>query len=151
MNLEYEFTYRATFKEGVEIGPGPFGRRIAVEVTGGSFEGKRLKGTLLGGGGDWILVGPDGFGRLDVRIQMRTDDGALIYLAYLGLLEMNAKVQQALATETAGTDWGDQYLRSAPRMESGDPRYAWLSQSLFVSEGRLLPGRVVEYRVYRVT
>jgi hypothetical protein len=151
MDLEYEFTYRASFNEGVEIGDGPFGRRVAVEVTGGSFEGKRLKGKLLGGGGDWILVGPDGFGRLDVRIQMRTDDGAPIYLHYDGLLEMNDKVQRAMADQNASTDWGDQYLRSAPRLESGDPRYAWVSRSLFVSEGRLLAGRVVEYKVYRVT
>jgi hypothetical protein len=35
-------------------------------VVSGSFEGKRLKGKVLSGGGDWLLAGEDGFARLDV-------------------------------------------------------------------------------------
>ena len=48
------------------------------------------------------------------------------------------------------TDFGDQYFRTTPRFETGDPRYAWLNQSTFVAEGRILPERTVEYKVYRV-
>ena len=148
MNLEYELTYHATLKEPVPVGPGPFGTRIVFEVTGGSVEGPRLKGKVLTGGGDWLLVGPDGWGRLDVRGQMLTDDGAAIYISYHGLLEMNDKVQSA-TTGGDSTDYGDQYFRTAPRFETGDPRYSWLNQALFVAEGRVAPGRV-EYKVYRV-
>ena len=49
------------------------------------------------------------------------------------------------------TAFGDQYFRTSPRFETGDQRYAWLNQSLFVGEGRVFPGLGVEYRVYRVT
>jgi hypothetical protein len=151
MNLEYEFSYKATLKEPLPIGSGPYGMRMFVEVTGGSFEGQRLRGTILTGGGDWLLVGPDGWGRLDVRAQMVTDDGAAIYVSYdVGVVQMNAKVQQALADPTAGTDYGDHYFRTSPRFETGDPRYAWLTQAVFVAEGHIAPGRAVEYRVYRV-
>ncbi len=150
MNLEYEFTYHATLKEPVNVGAGPYGMRLVYEVTGGSFEGKRLKGKVLTGGCDWLLVGPDGWGRLDVRAQLLTDDGAAIYLSYYGILEMNDKVQRATATGN-GTDYGDQYFRTNPRFETGDPRYAWLNQTLFVGEGHIRPGLTVEYRVYRVT
>jgi len=148
MNLEYELTYHATLKEPVPVGPGPYGTRIVFEVTGGSVEGPRLKGRILSGGADWLLVGPDGWGRLDVRGQMLTDDGAAIYISYYGLLEMNDKVQRAVAGGD-GTGYGDQYFRTAPRLETGDPRYGWLNQTLFVAEGRVAPGRV-EYKVYRV-
>jgi hypothetical protein len=150
MNLEYEFTYHATLKEPVAVGPGPYGTRLFFEVTGGRCDGERLRGNVLTGGGDWLLVGPDGWGRLDVRAQFLTDDGAAIYLSYYGVLEMNEKVQQA--TAGAGrTDYGDQYFRTNPRFETGDPRYAWLNHTLFIAEGRVLPGPAVEYRVYRVS
>jgi hypothetical protein len=150
MTLEYEFIYHATLKEPVNVGVGPYGMRVVYEVTGGSFEGQRLKGKVLTGGGDWLLVGPDGWARLDVRAQLLTDDGAAIYVSYYGILEMNEKVQHATATGS-GTEYGDQYFRTNPRFETGDPRYAWLNQTLFVAEGHMRPGLIVEYRVYRVT
>jgi hypothetical protein len=149
MKLEYEFEYYATLKEPVEVGTGPFGTRVVVEVTGGRFEGPRLKGRILTGGGDWLLIGPDGWARLDVRAQFVTDDGAAIYAHYEGLLEVTEKIQQALATGAA-TEYEDQYFRTAPRFETGDPRYAWLNHTLFVAEGHTRAGRIVEYKVYRV-
>ncbi|MGH7899760.1 MAG: DUF3237 domain-containing protein [Candidatus Binatia bacterium] len=151
MNLEYELSYRANLKQALPVGAGPYGTRLVVEVLGGSFEGKRLKGKILTGGGDWLLAGPDGFGRLDVRAQFVTDDGAALYLSYFGLLEMNPKVQGALGDPKIGTDFGDHYFRTSPVFETGDPRYAWLNQTLFVAEGHILPGFTVEYKVYRVT
>ena len=149
-SLEYEFSYRATLKASLNVGAGPYGNRIVAEVTGGDFEGPRLKGKILSGGADWALVGPDGRARLDVRVQLLTGDGAAIYLAYYGIIEFNAKAQQALEKQT-GTEFADHYWRTNPRFETGDPRYAWLNQALFVGEGRMLPSLVVEYRVYRVT
>jgi len=149
MNLEYELTYNATIKDPVVVGAGPYGMRLVYEVTGGSFEGERLRGKLLSGGADWILVGPDGWGRLDVRAQFLTDDGAAIYAVYYGVLEMNEKVQRAIAGG-GSTDYGDQYFRTTPRFETGDPRYSWLNHTVFVAQGHVLP-HAVEYKVYRVT
>ncbi|HEX4106707.1 MAG TPA: DUF3237 domain-containing protein [Solirubrobacteraceae bacterium] len=148
MELVHEFTLNARLKPPVAIG-GPYGQRIFFEVIDGEVSGERLNGKLFGGGGDWILAGADGFGRLDVRIQAETSDGAFLYISYGGLLEMNDAVQQALAAG-AGTDFADQYFRSTPHIETGDPRYAWATQSVFVGEGRVLPGAAVEYRIARV-
>jgi hypothetical protein len=103
----------------------------------------------VGGGGDWIVVGPDGYGRIDVRLQFETDDGAHVYLQYFGLLEINQVVGQAMATG-AGTSYEDQYFRTTPRFETGDPRYAWMNQGVFVARGRLCEGGGVEYEVSRV-
>src|SRR5713226_3220533 len=63
--------------------PGAY-RRIGV-VTGGSFEGERLSGDVLDGGSDWQTVRHDGATMLDVRLVLRTDDGALIGMAYRGV------------------------------------------------------------------
>ena len=146
IGLTYEFSYRAMLKPPVDIGGG----RMFFEVVGGDdVDGERLKGRVLTGGGDWLLVGADGFGRLDVRAQIETHDGAAVYLQYFGLLEMNDVVTGALESGS-GTDWEDHYFRSAPRLETGDERHAWVNTTLFVAEGHAVAGNGVEYKVYSV-
>lgn len=146
MKLEPLMTYRAELKAPVQVGTGPFGARSIFEVTGGWFEGARLKGRILTGGADWLLMDPQGVGRLDVRATFETDDGAWIYLQYYGVLVMNDKVRAALSGGT-GIDYGDTYFMTQPRFETGDARYAWLNEVVAVGEGRVLPG-AVEYRVF---
>lgn len=150
MEIDFEFTYRAQLKPPVSVGPGPFGEREVFEVTEGTFEGERLNGRILSGGGEWFLVGPDGYGRIDVRIQLQTVDGASIYVQYFGLLELNEAVQEFIGGQREETQFGDQYFRIAPRLETGDSRYAWVNQTVFVAEGRGIAGFGVEYRVFRV-
>jgi hypothetical protein len=106
-----------------------------------------LRGKVVGGG-EWALIGPDGFLRVDVRLQIETHDGAYLYLQYVGLLELNEAVQRAIET-AGGTDFDDQAFYTNPRFETGDPRYAWLNTTFFVGEGRAIPGLGVEYRVWR--
>ena len=150
MELVHEMTYHAMLRAPLAIGPGPFGDRMFFEAIEGKLDGPRISGRFVGGGGDWLLLGSDGFGRLDVRAQIETDDGALVYVQYHGVLEMNDAIQAAMAT-AGETEFADQYFRTAPRFETGDARYAWLNQAVFVGEGRLFPGFAVEYRVYRLT
>ena len=117
------------------------------DVSSGDVTGERLRGKILGGG-EWALIGPDGFLRVDVRLQVETHDGAYIYIQYVGLLGLNDAVQRALETG-GGTDYGDQDFFTNPRMETGDPRYAWVNTTFFVGEGRIRPELGVEYRVWR--
>ena len=148
--LVHEFDYTAHLKPPVDFGAGPSGHRQFFEATGGRATGERVNGELLTGGGDWIHVGTDGVGRLDVRAQFRTDDGASILAQYQGVLHLNEAVQHAMATGGA-TDWDDQHFRATPRFETGDERYLWMTQSTFVSVGRIIEGLGVAYRVFRVT
>ena len=147
MKLVQECSFTATLKPPLPIGPGPIGTRMYYDVSGGEVTGERLRGRVLGGG-EWALIGPDGFLRIDVRLQVETHDGAHLYIQYVGLLGLNDAVQRALETG-GGTDYGDQYFFTNPRMETGDPRYAWVNTTFFVGEGRVLPGLGVEYRVWR--
>ena len=148
MELVHEFTFTARLNEAVPIGQGPFGKRRVREVLGGEVTGERINGKVGTGGGDWVLVGPDGWGRLDVRLQIETDDGAHIYVQYFGVIEYNEAAHAANAGERS-SDYGDHYFRTAPRLETGDERYEWVNRTVFLGEGRLHPGPVVEYRVYR--
>src|SRR5437870_5641354 len=63
----------------------PGGERTIVGVTGGSFEGPRLRGTIVGAGGDWIVRRPDGSSVVDVRLIMATDDSERIFVTWRGI------------------------------------------------------------------
>jgi hypothetical protein len=147
--LEYVGTYTAILKPPIQAG-GPFGTRMVFEVVGGEFHGASgERGTLLTGGADWLLVGQDGWGRLDVRAQMQMADGAVLYVQYYGLIEMNEAVTSALQNGTS-TTFDQQYFRTSPRFESSDPRYAWMQQNVFVGRGRIIAGPGVEYNLFRI-
>ena len=147
MKLVQEFTLRAMLKPPLMVGPGPVGTRVYYEILGGEVEGERLRGKILGGG-DWALIGPDGCIRLDVRLQIETHDGALLYAQYVGLLELNEAAQKAIGTG-AGTSYGEHGFYTNPRLETGDPRYAWVNTTFFIGEGHILEGSGIEYRVWR--
>jgi hypothetical protein len=142
-------TYTAELGASAPVGEGPHGNRLIVEVTGGHFEGSRLKGKILSGGGDWLVIDKAGFGHLDVRATFLTDDGANIYVQYYGRIELTEAIGSALATGKGTTNFGDHYFFSQPRFETGDPRYAWLNHVMAVGQGRLVEG-CVQYQVFAV-
>ena len=147
--LEYVGTYDAKLKPPLDTG-GPFGTRMIFEVIDGDFEAASGdRGKLLTGGSDWLLVGPDGWGRLDVRAQVRMENGAIIYVQYYGVIEMNEAVANAMENGTA-TSFDDHYFRTTPRFETSDPRYEWLQQGVFVGQGRIIEGLGVQYNVFQV-
>jgi hypothetical protein len=150
IGLEFEFEYYAMLKPPAEVGAGPYGTRWFFGVGEGDVNGERLSGRLLPGGADWMLVGPDGWARVDVRAGIETHDKAVIYLSFHGLVEMTEATRKALA-EGGETRGDDHYFRTSPRLETGDARYGWVNQRLFVAQGRIYPGLGVQYRVYRVT
>lgn len=144
-----EFEFYADV-EGDVVGLGPFGVRVISNVTGGQLVGDRLKGEIVGASGDWVLVGADGFARPDVRLTFKTVDGALIYVQFFGLVELTPAIMGVVNGGNRPTNFGKQYIFVNPRMETGDPRYSWVNQTLFIGEGRVLPGPRAEFRVYRV-
>jgi hypothetical protein len=146
MKLEPLMSYHADLLPAVMVGAGPQGTRAIFEVTGGAFEGPRLRGKLLTGGGDWMLIDAQGMGHLDVRATFETHDGALIYVQYFGRVVVTEAINQALQGKGA-TDYGDTHFFTQPRFETGDARYAWLNQVIAVAQGRVCHGRV-EYQVF---
>jgi hypothetical protein len=105
-----------------EIGATSRGTLAIFPVTGGSFAGERLRGSVLAGGGDWVTRLPDGSFELDLRVTLQTDDGALIYMTFTGI-----------------RDDGRQYFRTLPRFETAAPHYAFLNGLLAVGVGEIGP------------
>jgi hypothetical protein len=147
MKLQPLMTMRADLRQPPDaVGAVPLGQRMISEVTGGRFEGERLRGTLRGPAADWLMLGANGIGHVDVRITLETHDDALIFMQYVGKLVFNAKAGAALA-QGKGTEFGDTYFMTQPRFETGSTDYAWLNSVVAVAEGRLVEDGV-EYNVF---
>jgi hypothetical protein len=117
-------------------------------VKGGTFEGPKLRGTVRPGGGDWLLSFDGDYNELDVRASMQTDDGALIYLSYHGVLKVDAATIERVMTGTE-VDPATYYFRTTPRFETGAEQYAWLNTLVTVAYGYFGPGKV-GYRVFAI-
>lgn len=117
-----------------DAGAGPFGTRYIYTAADGTFTGPRLNGRILPGGGDWPLADANGTMRLDIRVTLETDDGALIYLQNQGVWRSDPG--RPAPQEGQPTEFGDMYIMSVPRLETGDERYQWLNDFVYVAEGR---------------
>jgi hypothetical protein len=113
---------RLTTSTTEEIGSTAHGTLSIFPVTGGSFEGERLRGKVLAGGGDWVVAKADGTSELDLRVTLETDDGALIHMTFTGV-----------------RDDANDYLRTLPRFETAAPKYAFLNRLLAVGTGEIRP------------
>jgi len=150
LRLEYLMTFHAPFAPTIDIGQLPIGHMQVFTVSGGTFEGPKLRGKVLPGPVDWFVTGSDGVGHMDVRATFQTDDGANIYLRYQGVQVMTAAAGAKLS-KGEGIDFGEIYWLATPVFETGDPRYAWLNNIITVSEARLGPNLAwIEYRVFQV-
>ena len=106
----------------VSMGKTPEGERRVVPITGGTFEGPGLKGTIMPGGEDWQLVREDGVMQLDARYWLRTEDGAII----------RVHNQVLVGPPPQGQAAGQRYRRSSVRFEAPIGKYDWLNQAVFV-------------------
>jgi len=117
-----------------KLGMVPRGIRTIVPIAGGDFEGPRLRGVVLPGGGDWLLLRSDEVLELDLRITLETDDGALIYMTSFGLRHGPPEVLAALARGES-VNPSTYYFRTAPRFETSAPQYAFLNRVIAISSG----------------
>ncbi len=132
-----------------ELGDTPAGNRRIVPVSGGQFNGERLHGEVLPHAGSDLLLGrSDGSFQQDVRLVLRTDDGALILLTYRGVRHATPEVSASLARgETVAAS--QYYLRTAPFFETASPKYAWLNKMVTVGVGERQPGNVI-YEIFEI-
>jgi hypothetical protein len=122
-------------------------RRVGV-ISGGRFEGERLRGKLLPGGSDWQTVRSDAAWTLDVRIVLETDDGHLIGMTYRGLRHGPQEVLDRIARGEQ-VNPNSYYLRAAPFFETSSEKYGWLNNILSVAVGHRMPEGPV-YQVFEI-
>ena len=117
------------------IGVVPSGTRRTAPLSGGHFEGPRLRGTVLPGGSvDWQLLRADGVLEMDLRFTLQTDDGALISMRSFGLRHGPPEVIAAIARGES-VDPATYYFRTTPRFETSHPAYAFLNRIVAVASG----------------
>ncbi len=108
-------------------------RQIHIAKSG-VIRGPRINGTVLPGGGDWATKRSDGSTLLDVRATAKTDDGALIYTTYRGII----------AQKDSGF-----YFRTTPYFETNSEKYAWLNNVVAVGVFKPVAGKVA-YDVFEI-
>lgn len=139
--LEFAFEETVTLDADLPVGQTSLGTRNIVPITGGTFEGPGIRGTIMGGGWDWQLRRADGCLQIKADYMLRTDDGALINVVNTGV-SCRAKDPKAV-------------VRTHPVFEAPQGKYDWLSQGCFIGtlDPVSLPGgkRAVRIRFYRVS
>jgi hypothetical protein len=136
------------WRQVIDVGATPHGIRQIVYIKGGTFEGPKIKGVVLPGGGDWFVRRADQVVEVDVRCVLRTDDNHLIYCRLRGINEMTPDVAiKAIRGESI--DSSKYYFRVTAVIETGSKKYEWLNRIVAVGVGSLVPAGV-EYRIYTV-
>ena len=132
------FTLRLRVSDLQPVGDAPGGKRVVGVVAGGTFAGDRLKGEVLTGGSDWIIVRADGAFTLDVRLVLKTDDGALIGMTYKGLRHGSPEVLAKVAKgEPVPPE--ELYFRTACFFETAAPKYDWINRIIALGVGHRPP------------
>ncbi len=126
---------RVAFDSMLNIGTTVHGRRRIAPILGGAFEGDRLSGQVLPGGADWVINRPDGAMAIDVRIALKTDDGAMIYCTYQGVFKAEPEVMARFNRGELLAD-GEFKLRTHVRFETGAAPYLWLNDLLAIGVGQ---------------
>ena len=137
-----EFVFEETVTLGEVTGPGETARggRVIIPITGGTFEGPDIRGTIVPGGWDWQLRRPDGCTDVEADYFLRTDDGVTINVINKGVI-------------CAGEGGAMKPVRTHPVFEAPRGKYEWLSQNAFVGTLEPAPpgaGPAVRIRFYRV-
>jgi len=123
-------TLTVSLAETISVSPS----LVIGEVTGARAEGERFNANLKGNAAaDWLRVSPEGYGTLDVKITLETDDGAIVYADYSGRLQFDTMAVYA-----------------TPLFHTGDERYAWMNRIHAVSKGTFQPDGTLVYEIFEL-
>ena len=120
--LEFIFEAKVTLDPPQDLGVTTYGKRRIIPITGGTFEGTDMKGTILPGGADWQTVRADGSADLEARYTLKTDDGVLMYIQNKGIRHAKPEVLARLA-KGEKVDPREYYMRTAATFEVADGKY----------------------------
>ena len=137
--LEFAFEEIVTLGQGIPVGETPLGRRNIIPITGGTFSGPGIEGTIIAGGWDWQLTRSDGCTEIEADYMIRTNDGVVINVINVGALCPPEPGRTGPAV-------------TQPRFEAPKGKYEWLNRSAFIGTLDAAPpgsGPAVRIRFYR--
>jgi hypothetical protein len=133
-DLQLLFEVRGVLDLPIVVGETPDGLKRVVPISGGSFEGPKLRGTIVPGGADWQYVRADGVTVVEARYLLRTDDDVLIEVHNRGLRHGPEETMRRLAAGEH-VDPREYYFRATPSLSAPAGKYEWLNRSLFLCSG----------------
>ena len=138
----------ADWRGMIDVGATPRGNRQIVYIRGGTFEGPKMKGEVLPGGGDWFVRRPDGVVEIDTRVALRTEDGHVIYADIRGANDMPVEVGLRILSGEV-VDSSEYYSRITPILETASEKYGWLNRVITVGIGSMT-AKGAHYKVYLI-
>ena len=148
LKSQFLFTITAAVTQLLDVGAVPGGTRHIDLIGAGRFEGPRLKGDLLPGGMDMKAIRADGSMVPNVRLVLKTDDGALIFMHYSGVRHASPEVMRRIAAGVVVAP-SEYYLRNTPCFETSAAKYDWLNRIVAVGVGRRMPDHAA-YDVFEI-
>ena len=129
--LEFALQLKVTLGQAFSIENTQHGRRTVIPITGGTFEGPGIKGTIINGGADYQLANAQGRTELEAIYSIKTDDGIYIHVRNRGII----------ANEKGENGQPSFYFKAAPQFEApSDSKYGWLNNAIFVCSPDFSPG-----------
>jgi len=133
--VEFVYELIADLDPTMDLGRGPLGRRRMVPITGGLFQGPRIKGKVLPGGADRQLVRADGVRLLNALYELQAEDGAIITVNNRVMVEQRQD--------------GSNYAFSHVDITAPEGPHGWLNHLVFVGTlHSMQPQPKVLIRVY---
>ena len=138
--LEFALQLKVTLGDTYTIDNTQHGKRTVIPITGGTFEGPLLKGTIINGGADYQLSNGSRT-ELEAIYSIKTDDGIYIHVRNRGII--------ASGKDTNGKPAF--YFRAAPQFEApSDSKYAWLNNAIYVCAPTWGQGGGITLNVWKV-
>ena len=133
--LKFMATLTAQLGDQIVVGDGPKGSRVVIDVPSVSLVGDKINASLAThDAADWLTLSEDGkLGALDVRMTLKTDDDAFIYVEYQGRANMQSGV-----------------IATAPTFQTSHEKYFWLNRIQAVAAGQLDSDGKLVYSLYEV-
>lgn len=140
--LEFVCELHVKLGQTYTVGQTAHGTRVVIPITGGTFEGPNMKGTVLEGGADYQLVDQaKGRNEIEAIYSIKTDDGVFIHIRNCGLIVTGKNADGS----------PNFYFRCAPKFEApSDSKYNWLNNSLFLCKPGGFTPEGISLRVWRV-
>lgn len=111
--LKLALMLHVTIEQPIPVGETPQGHAVHIPITGGTFSGATMSGTVLPGA-DRLVVRPDGVRFVSALYEIQTSDGTLI----------------TVRNEGPASD--GQPVRTTPRFTAPRGKHEWLNKSIFV-------------------
>jgi hypothetical protein len=127
---------KVTTDKAMSIGMTSHGERRIIPITGGTFEGSKLKGIVLNGGADYQFVNKENTRtEIEAIYTIKTDDGILIHIRNVGLVFKTKEAAESIA-KGESLDWNKMYFRASPKFEAPtDSKYEWMNNAIFICKG----------------